>query len=303
MKIQVKKETNLLNFVLDYFDQVSVTKAKKMILYNCFSFRGASIKSFEFILHKGDEIDYQRYSGGKHIAREKRDVSVLYEDDDVIVINKPFGSIVNSKNPKQDTIFSLTKSYLRRKYRGDNELYVVFAPQIDESGLCLFARNKYSYKELQESYKDMVLEADAIVLGELNHKNDKIKFFVSSTKGRLYVEEKENEITKPLFLQYKTIETIEKEEEKYYHILITQTTNINFQSRFLLKQINNPVVGDFHFDNKQKAKNILKFFFSSITFKRPQTGKNIKISCDLPKNFSSFYYPIYDKERVKEEKE
>jgi 23S rRNA pseudouridine1911/1915/1917 synthase len=302
MKIQIKNDSSLLNFVLDYFEQVSVTKAKKMILYNCFSLRGASIKSFEFILHKGDVIDYQRYSGGRHIAKEKRDISVLYEDEDVIIVNKPFAAIVSSKNKKQDTIFSLTKSYLRRKYRSYNDLFLVFAPQIDESGLCLFARNKDSYKQLMKDYENITLGIDAIVCRELKHKNDKIKSILSLLDGRLNMEKVETDKTKTVFLQYKTIESIEKDNEIFYHIHITQTTNIAYQSRFLLKQINNHVVGDLRFDNKQQSRNILKFFFSSIAFLHPITRKNIKIDSILPKNFNVFNAPIYFIENKQEEK-
>ena len=77
MKIEVKQDTILLNFVRNYFNDISVTKAKKMILYNCFSMQGASLKSPEYILHKGDIIEYRKYYGGEHIIREKRNIFLV----------------------------------------------------------------------------------------------------------------------------------------------------------------------------------------------------------------------------------
>jgi 23S rRNA-/tRNA-specific pseudouridylate synthase len=302
MKIQVKQTTNLLAFALECFPQVSVSKAKKMILYNCFSLNGASIKSFEFILHKGDIIDYQRYSGGRHIAKERRDVAILYEDEDVLVVNKSFGTpIFNKGNNKERSLSTMIRSYLKRKYRDDFELHLVFSPLIDESGLCLFAKNQFALKKLKDNYENMIFNIDAIVTNPIKHKNDKIKFYVTKQKDRLNVVDSSIEGAKELILQYKTIETIEKDGETFYHLSVTQTTNISYQTRFLLKQINNPVLGDYRFDRTQKNKNILKLFYSSMTFFKPKTGKKIQIDCLLPNNFNVFNSPVHNLNAQKEE--
>ncbi|MCF0210041.1 MAG: hypothetical protein HUK18_01770 [Bacteroidales bacterium] len=302
MKIQVKETTTLLNFVQSIFPEVSVTKAKKMIMYNCFSIAGASIKSFEYILHKGDTIDYQKYSGGKHIAREKRDVLVLYEDADVLVANKAAGvAVYDPKNKKSEDLLSEIKRYVHKK---DHKaiINVIFAPDVYESGLCLFAKNKYAFDVLTKEKHTFGFEIDAMVCRPLKHKNDKIKFYYRNNKNRWEISRSPKDGFEETTLQYKTIEDFSQGEENFYHILISQKGYKPFLTRALLKELGNPVIGDLRFD-RQKSKNILKFCYSSISFQRTDNGRKAQIDCKVPKQFTAFNYPLYDAEEKKDDKE
>lgn len=302
MKIQVKETATLLEFVLTYFPQVSVTKAKKMILYNCFSIAGASIKSFEYILHKGDTIDYQKYAGGRHIAKEKRDAAILYEDMDVVISNKAAGvAVYNPKDKKNEDLLSEIRRYVHKKDR-KAIVNVIFAPDIYESGLCLFAKNKYAFDVLSKELQTMKFELNALVSRPLKHKNDKIKFYYRENKGRLDISRQPQDGFQETVLQYKTIEDYSQGEENFYHISITQEGYTPFLTRALLKYMGNPVVGDLRFD-KQLSKNILKLCYSSISFQRTDNGRKVKIDCKIPNQFTAFNFPVYQQQTDKKENE
>lgn len=143
MKITAKDNISLLNLVLESFPEVSISKAKKMIIYGCISYRNAIVKSPELIIRKGEEIDYSKYSGGRHIAREKTDVPILFEDEDIIAVLKASGVHVDAKpNEKIKSLYALTKSYVRRKWGIRQNLFIVETPEDDEAGICLFAKSK-----------------------------------------------------------------------------------------------------------------------------------------------------------------
>lgn len=290
MKFDIKQEITLIDFVKQAFPQVSVTKAKKMILYNCFFLSGASIKSFEYVLHKGDTIEYRKYSGGLHIAKERRNVSVLYEDENIIVVNKTVNqSIIESKDKKEDTIVSLTKSYLKRKYH-NNELYVIFGPQKDESGLVLMTKNKITRNALQKQQDAFIFHIAAIVENPLKHKNDKIRFFVKQTDGIYSLTNKEDEAAQQEFLQYKAVEDLSQADKTYYHINIIQHGIKPYLNRYLLNEIGNNVLNDNVF-SKQKVKDKpLKYCIYCIELLRPKDSKKLRIETELPKNFT--YLPL-----------
>lgn len=293
MKIEVKENISLLEFVLKYFPQVSVTKAKKMILYNCFSIGGASIKSFEYMLEKGTTIDYRKYSGGMHIAKEKRDIAVLYEDNNILVVNKPFGQkVIDPKDRKNEDMLTEVKRYVHKRMKSA-AVYVIFAPDTYESGLCIFSKNKFAYEKMSEQIPDMNFGIDVICCNRPKHKNDKIKFFFKESKNNYNISSSELSGYKTFTIQYKTIEDLSSEEENFFMIHLQHKGYIPFLTRAFLNNINIPVVGDIRFD-KQRAKNILKFFVSSIEFQNIINSKKTKVVCKLPNTFNSFNVPVHN---------
>ncbi len=287
MNFDVKKDCPLLDFVREKFPDVSTTKAKKMILYNCFSLRGASIKSMEYMLKKGDTIEYRKYSGGKRIAKEKREISVLYEDKNILIVNKSFNQkVFDPKDRKNEDMLSEVKRYVRKRERSAN-VYIVFAPNTYESGLCIFAKNKYVYQTMTENADNITFDLSAIVCNRPKHKNDKITFFFQEDKGKYTFSPICKEGYQTYTFKYTTLEDLSQGEKSFFLLHITHQGYKPLLIRFFLKQMGCPVVGDINFD-EQKVKNILKFHYSSLTFKNILNGKETSVTTQLPKTFKSF---------------
>ncbi|MBQ7984180.1 MAG: hypothetical protein IJ250_00920 [Bacteroidales bacterium] len=286
MNIEIKQEIKLLDFVLSYFPQTSVTKAKKMIMYNCFYLSGASIKSFEYILHKGDTVEYRKYSGGMRIAKEKRSVTVIYEDRDIIVINKSsFQTVVGATEKNELSLTSELKKYLKRKYH-NNEVYLIFAPQKDECGLCIFAKNKLARNWLEKQKDSFNFTISAIVTGDLKHKNDKKQVFIAENNGIYSVSTADNPNAKKVILNYKTKESWSVEDKNYYLIEIYQTGCSAWLNRLILSDICGGVVADGVFKKQKYSNNTLKYCIHSVQLLRPSTNKKLTIACSLPHNFT-----------------
>lgn len=307
MKIEVKKDISLIDFVLEIFPQVSVTKAKKMILYNCFSLRGADIKSFEFMLSKGDVVEYRKYSGGKHIANERRSVAVLYEDEFVLLATKSFGvKVVDNKSRKKEDMISEVKRYVHRRHR-NAAVYVVFAPEDYESGLCMFSKNKYAYETMKQQADKMIFEVDSIVCAKPKYKSESVRLYIREVGEKYEISRTEQEGWFQYNIKYETIEDLSYGDKDFYHIRIEHEGYKPLLVRQILKYLDMPVLGDVRFD-RQETKNILKFFYSSIRFEKIINGANTKVSCKLPNSFETFNCVSYrtmskQDDMVKERKE
>lgn len=290
MKIRAKENINLLNLVMESFPELSISKAKKMIIYGCISYRGAIIKSPEMIISKGDEIEYSKYSGGKHIAREKTDVPVLYEDEFLIAVLKPSGVHVDARsNEKMKSLYALTKSYVRRKWGIRQNLFIVHLPDTEEGGVCIFAKNKKSQEVLKKNLINFKFEYHALVLGEPKHKNDKLNLWLKyGSKDRIFLEKPNTEGAIISSTQYVTQDSF----ETYTHLLINPITNYQSQIRFHLSHIGNPIIGDKRFGIRQISENWLKLYCTSITFQHPASGKHIKIETSLPNTFMKVNLPL-----------
>lgn len=297
MKITAKDNVSLLNLILETFPEVSISKAKKVIIYGCISYRGAIVKSPEIIIRKGDEIEYTKYSGGRHIAREKTDVPILYEDEDIIAVLKGSGIHVDARsNEKTKSLFALTKSYVRRKWGIRQNLFLVHEPETDEGGVCLFAKTKKAQEILKRTFPQAIKEYHVIISGRPKHKNDKLNLWLKSgSKDRIFLEKPQAEGASLCVIQYTTIEYF----EQYTHILVIPQTNFPLQIRFMLSHIGNPIVGDHRFGTRQISENWLKLYCTSIQLQHPITGKRIKIETSLPLTFNKINLPIFVEEDAK----
>lgn len=292
MKFDIKENCTLLEFVLKKFPEVSITKAKKMILYNCFTISGANVKSYEYVLKKGDTLEYRKYTGGKRIAKERRDISILYEDKNVLVINKSFGrKVFDPKDKKNEDMLSEVKRYVHRKDR-NGSVYILFAPDVYESGLCMFAKNKYAYQIMKQETNEITAEIDAIVINSPKHKNDKVTFFFQDDKGRYTLSPTQKDGFQAYTFKYTTTENLTNKDGEFFLLHIIQNEYKPLLTRFCLKQMSCPVVGDIRFD-KQKNANMLKFHYSSLTFRNIINGKKINVTSKLPNTFLAFNTPIY----------
>ncbi|MFA6199882.1 MAG: pseudouridine synthase [Bacteroidales bacterium] len=297
MKITAKDNVSLLNLILENFPEVSISKAKKMIIYGCISYRGAIVKSPELIIRKGEEIEYSKYSGGRHIAREKTDVPILFEDEDIIAVLKASGVHVDARpNEKTKSLFALTKSYVRRKWGIRQNLFIVHEPETDEGGVCLFAKSRQAYNILKNTFPKTKKEYHAIVAGKPRHKNDKLNLWLKAgSKNRIFLEKQDVEGSSLCVVKYETIEVF----EKYTHLLVTPETDFPFQIRFMLSNIGNPIIGDHRFGIRQISENWLKLYCTSLQLQHPITGKRIKIETSLPLTFTKINLPIFADEDAK----
>jgi 23S rRNA pseudouridine1911/1915/1917 synthase len=243
-----------------------------MIMYGCVSYKDAVVKSPEFILKKGESVVYEKYSGGKHIRKERSYFPVLYEDEFFIIVNKTSGVNYASKTcGKGKSIFDLTLSYLKRKYGNQQSLFLIHSMDNQESGLCVFARSKHAQMKMNEQWNEMELGYYAILQNDLKHKNE------------TFVFEREEKSFK---VAYQFIEAID-----YFDIPCCLVDVFGFgisgmDCRQAFAQKDNPIVADLTYGSKEFANNYLKLCCHSMKFRHPYTQKSIKITMNPPKGFN-----------------
>ncbi len=318
MKITAKSDTNLLGLLRDYFPECSGAKVRKMIMYGCVSYRGAVVKSPEMLLKRGDWVEYTKYTGGTVVAKQKTELPVIYEDRDLIVVNKA-GGIKFSSNVsyKGKTICSMTKSYLRRKYKGSQPLFPVHWVDDQEGGLCLLARTKSAAEKLEREWENVEkiylcivenpLEKDTLKLNNylLSAKNDtprpehstqtqsqqnnslfggtETKKEFSKTKSQ-YSDIKED---KTISLQYHLVQPIEAGKEVLNLIELRLLEGTTKDCRAYLAKSGNPVLADFVYGSRRFKDNFLKICLVGLKFKHPYSGESISLRIEAPRGFNT----------------
>ena len=126
-------------------------------MYGCVSYKGAIVKSWELIIPKGEAVEYTKYKGGAKIAKQKSSLPVIYEDQNLIIVNKSCGLRFLSKvSYKGQTVSSIVKSYLKRKYGNRENAFAIYKVDDLESGLCILARDKRTANILSLAWESEV---------------------------------------------------------------------------------------------------------------------------------------------------
>lgn len=290
MRIRAKEDISLLELIMETFPETSLTKAKKMIIYGSISYRNAIVKSTELIIPKGDEIVYTKYRGGKRVVREKTDVPVLFEDRDIIFVLKSPGINLDSKpNERHKSLFSLTKSYVRRKWHSRQDLFIVHEMSQEEGGVCMFAKSIEARNYLRENIENIRLEADILIGGKPRHKNDRISIWVDAgPRNRFEVVDGELDGSILSSIKYTTIHNY----DTFTHIRAEIEPNSSYKTRFHLSHVGNPIIGDNLYGERQASPNWLKLYITAIELIHPITRKKIKIETALPNSFTKVNLPI-----------
>lgn len=275
-----------------YFTEFTRSAAQKLIKQNRV-FVDDVIRDKNYIVNEGQLISIDVPSAiNTETKPENIPLDIRYEDDDILVVNKPKGMVVHpAPGNYQGTLVNALLGYCGDSLSGINGVIrpgIVHRLDKDTSGLLIVAKNDYSHKILAEQIKihSFKRQYEAIVYG--NVKNDKgtINFPI----GRHPKERKKMAVTFKNSREAVTHFQVIERYERFTHVKLILETGRTHQIRVHMSYLGHPVVGDEVYGPKNKF-NMLKgqcLHAGLIGFIHPVTGKNIEIYSELPKYFINF---------------
>jgi len=222
------------------------------------------------------------------IVPTKMDLDIVYEDDDVLVVNKPSGMVVHpAPGHYQDTLVNGLLWHIKKlsNVNGETRPGIVHRIDKDTSGLLMVAKNNYAHdilaKELQE--KKTKREYIALVDGVINNKRGRI----NAPIGRDKLNRLKMAITasgKEAITNFEVLETFE-DSTLIKCVLETGRTH---QIRVHLQYINHPLVNDYVYGNAKPNDFGQYLHAQTIGFTHPKTKEWLEFSCELPTEFVQY---------------
>lgn len=281
---KVKEPKELLEYLIINLG-FSRNNAKSLLSHHLVAINGAPISQFNFMLSKDDDLIISK----KPIKRKERsNLPIIFENDDIIVINKPYGLLsVASDKEKSSTAYRMVMDYLQEKDR-KARIYVVHRLDKETSGVLMFAKNEKVKEALQEKWNDIVLKRGyyAVVEGVMAKKEDHIVNYLNmNSLNLMYISSKFDKKAQKCVTNYKVI----KENKKYSLLDVNIETGRKNQIRVTLGSLNHYVLGDDKYGNPENPLNRLCLHAYNLTFINPLDNKKYDFTAPMPKEFLNLF--------------
>ena len=231
------------------------------------------------LIQINDELDFEI-----HVEPQDIPIDILYENDDLLIINKPSGMVTHpAPGNYKDTLVNA----LLGKYSLSSDKVrpgIVHRLDKDTSGVMLVAKNDWAHDKLSEMIKEKKVERTylALVSGVINHETGTI----DAPIGRDIKNREKMMVTD---INSKNAVTHFKVLERFSHHTLIECkleTGRTHQIRVHMAYIGYPVYNDFLYGKEKVDKEFGQLLHShEIKLNNPRDNKEIQISVDAPSRF------------------
>lgn len=286
MEVEVLREERIDKYLAEELG-ISRSTVKKMIDEGFVLVNGKKAKA-SLILSETDEL-FVKDGFIKEASFEAEDIpiNIVYEDDDLLVINKKSGMVVHPGNGNTSgTLVNALMHYT--KNLSNKEAFrpgIVHRIDKDTSGLMLVAKNDKAHDILAEGFKNKTIKREyiALVCGVIGEDSG----VIDAPIGRDAKDRKKMCVTSENSKKAVTHFKVLKRYEHYTLLRLILDTGRTHQIRVHMKYIGHPVYNDPVYG---KAYNDFGQFLhsASIDFEQPTTHEHLHFECDVPKEFQDF---------------
>ena len=212
---------------------------------------------------------------------------VLYEDNHLIIVNKPSRIPVQGDKTGDETLLDIVKLYIKTKYNKPGDVYLGLPHRIDRptSGIVILTKTSKALSRMSAIFRDkkIVKKYWAISKIPIYKKSGKLIHFLKKNKSlnKSFAIEKEKKGFLKAELEYKLI----KELTNYFLYEIILFSGRHHQIRVQLSTIGSPIKGDVKYGFPRTNKNSsIHLHAREIQFTHPVKNKTLKIMANPDQN-------------------
>lgn len=207
-------------------------------------------------------------------------MNILYEDNHIIVVEKPINIPTQEDESKDLDMLTMVKRYIKEKYKKPGNVYVGLVHRLDRpvGGVMVFAKTSKAAARLDGQMRNHDFQKTyyAVCEGKLNSKGTFVDKLLKDEKTNMV---KVSELGKEAILNYELIKT----KENLNLVKINLKTGRSHQIRVQFSSRNCPLFGDQRYNKNAKPKQQIALFAKSLTFFHPTTKELLTFELDLPK--------------------
>lgn len=260
---------------------------------------GEILKSKNYKIHLNDKIKVIIDEPKElNLSPENIPLDIIYEDDDLLVVNKEKGMVVHpAVGNYNHTLVNALLFHCKGSLSGINGVIrpgIVHRIDKDTSGLLIVAKNDFAHLNLAEQIKEHSFsrEYEAVVYGNLKSDTGTI----NEPIGRHKIDRKKMAVRSENSREAKTYYKVLKRYKDFTHVRLILETGRTHQIRVHMAYIGHPVAGDKVYGPKKCISKLdgQCLHAKYIGFVHPRTGEFLEFESDLPDYFKTFLKSLKD---------
>lgn len=260
-------------------------KAKQIYVNGKFKRKGLDLKS-------GDTVSIYMEDEDEHINPEKMYIDIVYEDFDLLILNKQPNIVVHPTKSHQENTLSNGISYYFKENGIKKKIRFVNRLDMDTTGILIVAKNPFAHQQMALQFESNKVEKkyQAIVAGVVEKDEDYIDLPIGREEEKsirkVVTEEGQEALTKYIVIdRYKDATILD----------VQIFTGRSHQIRVHLNHIGHPIIGDTLYNEESPyiKRQALHSYYLKV--KHPRTKKDIEFIAPLPKDMEELINHLKNK--------
>ena len=295
--LKVSEPAQLMDFLIAKMGGMAKSSVKQLLGQRRVKVGNAIQTRHDFALNAGDVVTVSSGRGNSQLNHPK--LKIVYEDDDLIVVNKQPGLLTVAATPgsSETTAYSILRAYVK-KQNARAGIYVVHRLDRETSGLLVFARSEELQHYMRTYWRDIVTERTYIALAEgtLSPREGKITTWLTEDKRNAVVYSSPVDDGGDIAItNYKTLRVSPTTNDErlttnaqYSLVELHLETGRTNQIRVHLASKGCPVVGDRKYGHGNESSPIDRLCLHAkvLAFIHPVTEKTVRFESPVPKEFN-----------------
>ena len=196
-------------------------------------------------------------------------MKVIYEDNHLLVVNKPQGVPTQADSSGDEDMLTLCKQYIKEKYKKPGEVYLGLVHRLDRpvGGVMVFARTSKAASRLSEQIRKGAFKKTYICMCEGKPKGGKMEHYLwkDFKENKVKAVSQNSKNAKYSLLKYEVI----KYKDGISTCQVDLITGRSHQIRVQFAASGYPLLNDMKYNKKAKPGNWIALYSKSIAFEHP----------------------------------
>lgn len=257
---------------------------KKWMKFGHLKVNGQVTKAFDAPVAPGDVVEFNATRPFPTFRHSR--IEIVYEDDDIIVINKGYGllSVSTLSHKKEENAYEILRNYVK-EVNPRNKLFIVHRLDRDTSGLMMFAKSEEAQEVLRHNWNNMILERlyVAVLEGYLENNSGYVKSrLAENSQFVVYTTENPDE-GRVAVTHYEVV----GRGNGYTLAQFSLDTGRKNQIRVHAKELGHPIAGDKKYGATKSPLHRLALHARTLRFAHPITRKDMNFETPIPPKFAA----------------
>ena len=283
IEIPVREEYTLLEFLLKQMG-ISKNRAKDLLAGRAVSVNRKLSTRHDTPLHIGEVVRVSRHRQTTMLLNKY--VKIIYEDKDIVVIEKSEGILSMASTPKQYCVKNVLDEYFEKRHFKCTA-HVVHRLDRETSGLMIYAKNVEVARILENNWHSMVYDRRyvALLCGKMDKEGGTVQSWLKESKSYVTYSSPTDNGGKLATTHYHRLWN----NEDFSLVEMKLETGRKNQIRVHMADLGFPVAGDHKYGNGRDPLHRLALHAYRLNFFHPITHEEMQFETPIPKDFMKFF--------------